>query len=257
MSAAAKFVSAGRFIAIDPWQHVRRTLPHDVLLLGLRGCLHIAQEDVPYQMRFGNIVHLRAGVEHYGYEEDRDVSYYWVHYVPLEGAPALPDFSTSPSSESILTLFRQLLHFSHRSEKEQELMDYTLSALLYEAAHQIRAALPDHTRREFADILEWIRINLSHSITLQDIAAEFHYSPKYFSNMFLRRYNISFSEYLQEQRMNRACSMLLNTTKTIREIAVSCGYRDEKYFMKVFKSKMGITAKAYRRGLGDVHMNSH
>ena len=53
-------------------------------------------------------------------------------------------------------------------------------------------------------------------------------------------------DYIIQIRMNQAKELLLSTTLSVATIATQCGYKDYRYFSKVFKSNTGYTPTAYR-----------
>jgi AraC-like DNA-binding protein/CheY-like chemotaxis protein len=57
-------------------------------------------------------------------------------------------------------------------------------------------------------------------------------------------YNIN--EYILEVRMQKAKYFLLNEDVTISEIAYKVGFSSQAYFSTVFKSKFGVTPKAFK-----------
>ena len=59
--------------------------------------------------------------------------------------------------------------------------------------------------------------------------------------------NSNFSQILIEERMKKARELLGHTQMHIYEVASSVGYRDAKYFNRVFKSATGMTPQQYRR----------
>lgn len=53
-------------------------------------------------------------------------------------------------------------------------------------------------------------------------------------------------QYLNEYRINKAKSLIANTSKPIHEIAAEVGYEDSLAFSKVFKGHTGMSPKTYR-----------
>ena len=47
-------------------------------------------------------------------------------------------------------------------------------------------------------------------------------------------------------RIDAAKAMLISQNCSIKEAAYSCGFPDEKYFMKVFREVVGMTPTAYK-----------
>lgn len=57
----------------------------------------------------------------------------------------------------------------------------------------------------------------------------------------------SFSDYCIHVRIDHAKRMLLNTGKSIQEIAICVGYQDEKYFSRIFKKIAGTSPSDFRK----------
>ncbi len=54
-------------------------------------------------------------------------------------------------------------------------------------------------------------------------------------------------EYAQNIRIEEACKLLKTTDKKVIEIAMSVGYKDLKFFNKVFKRYTDTTPREYRK----------
>lgn len=79
-----------------------------------------------------------------------------------------------------------------------------------------------------------------------EVAAYLKITPSYFSNIFKQSTGKSFSEYMNELRINEARKLLLTTQDKVFEIADRVGYKEYKYFVSVFKLYTGMTPKKYR-----------
>ena len=69
----------------------------------------------------------------------------------------------------------------------------------------------------------------------------------YLSRKFKETIGISFREYLQNTRIEQSCRLLVNTNKKIIDIAQSVGYDDVNFFTDIFKKKMNITPREFRK----------
>ena len=54
-------------------------------------------------------------------------------------------------------------------------------------------------------------------------------------------------KYIMSCRLEKAKSLLLETDSRISEIALKCGYLDEKYFSRLFKKQIGFTPREFRK----------
>lgn len=93
---------------------------------------------------------------------------------------------------------------------------------------------------------EYIYEHYMEQITLNDIADCLGVSKGYVSTLFTQNKQCGFVDYLNYVRVERACSYLEQNYLKIYEIAYRVGFRDEKYFSKVFKKIKGMSPKEYR-----------
>ena len=52
---------------------------------------------------------------------------------------------------------------------------------------------------------------------------------------------ISFQEYINIIRLDKATSLLITTNETITDIALKCGFSSTNYFNKLFKENYNLT----------------
>lgn len=77
-------------------------------------------------------------------------------------------------------------------------------------------------------------------------ATRFDYNPDYLASLFRKHFHISFTRSLNRMRIEAAKTMLASQNCSIKEAAYSCGFSDEKYFMKVFREVVGMTPTVYK-----------
>lgn len=103
--------------------------------------------------------------------------------------------------------------------------------------------------KSIVDILYYIENNYYKKITLEKTAQMAHFSNSYFSRMFKLQLGIPFTEYLNNVRVTQAKKMLIQTNKSIMEIAVDVGYCHGDYLSIQFKNKTGMTPSQFRNSL--------
>ena len=85
------------------------------------------------------------------------------------------------------------------------------------------------------------------TITLKELANHFHYSESYLSKFIHRQLGLSFSQLLQEIRLEKSCQLLVQTDMKITELCENVGYNNESYYINIFHKKYGITPLQYRK----------
>lgn len=93
---------------------------------------------------------------------------------------------------------------------------------------------------------EYITEHYFEDLTLGSVAEQIGISGGYLSTLFMQQLGVGFVEYLHEIRIDRACGYLEQNYLKNYEIAYKVGFRDEKYFSRVFKKIKGMSPKEYR-----------
>jgi ligand-binding sensor protein/AraC-like DNA-binding protein len=94
--------------------------------------------------------------------------------------------------------------------------------------------------------LEYIQINYSRAITLDEMASLCNISTSYFSKLFKKALGDKFANYINKVRVKRAKELLETTDMPILNISLDLGFEDCGYFIKVFKKLEGVTPAVYR-----------
>ena len=97
----------------------------------------------------------------------------------------------------------------------------------------------------------YIRSSYREDIDLNAVAQAVNLSPSYLSKKFKASTGFGYREYLVLVRIQAASAMLLETNKSIAEIALACGFRDSNYFGDAFKREKGVSPSAYRKNNND------
>lgn len=91
-----------------------------------------------------------------------------------------------------------------------------------------------------------IQYDLTADLSLKSIAGQLNVNSSYLSRLFHKECGCTLTEYVNQQRMERAVVLLGNESKLIQDIANECGFQDVTYFIRVFKKQYGVTPAAYR-----------
>lgn len=103
--------------------------------------------------------------------------------------------------------------------------------------------------QKLKNVLSYMEEHYADKITLGELAMCAGLTPKYLCRAFFSLTGKTPMSYLNEYRIDCACEMLRGTDKTMLDIAVSCGFSDQSYFVKWFKRLKGATPREYRGGV--------
>ena len=96
------------------------------------------------------------------------------------------------------------------------------------------------------ETLNYIDSNYN-SVTLNQIAEEFHHSPSRMSKIIKEGTGFTFQQLLIKKRFQKALQLLLETNLQIEAIAIHVGYENLSYFYRTFKKLYGMTPRQYRK----------
>ena len=94
--------------------------------------------------------------------------------------------------------------------------------------------------------------NYTRKISLKEIADASGLSAPYFSNIFKEEMGENLTNYLNRLRVEKAGRLLTETEMSLSEIAGVCGFENQSWFSKIFKSFTGISPGKYRGQGGGV-----
>ena len=96
---------------------------------------------------------------------------------------------------------------------------------------------------------EYIQENYMNNLSLTDVANVISVTPGYLSTLFTQNTEYSFVDYLNKVRIDHACNFLHDSSLKTYEVAYKVGFKDEKYFTKVFKKVTGVNPSQFRKTL--------
>ncbi|MEM1213775.1 MAG: AraC family transcriptional regulator [Planctomycetota bacterium] len=89
--------------------------------------------------------------------------------------------------------------------------------------------------------------HMREGVSPTDLAAHSGLSPDYFSRLFCKAYGEPPRQWLVGRRLDMARLMLRESALSVKEIAVACGYRDQRLLARQFRERFGVTPTEGRR----------
>jgi len=94
-------------------------------------------------------------------------------------------------------------------------------------------------------VISYIRDHLSEPLTVEQIAAQFHYSRTHLTVICKQITNLGVKELIAQERINAAKLLLCQQNKTISQIAREVGFSTADYFSWKFKQMVGCAPSYY------------
>jgi AraC-like DNA-binding protein len=83
-------------------------------------------------------------------------------------------------------------------------------------------------------------------LSMEDVARDLGVSPYYLAHAFSQEVGIPPLQFQLQVRLDRARRLLRESSESVTEIAMRCGFADTSYFDRQFKRRFGVTPSAYR-----------
>ena len=152
-----------------------------------------------------------------------------------------------------LTVMQQIIS-AQDSAASKELITVSLLQNLWQEIFE-NADIPspeehkDHSSSSQARLqlmMQFIHLNYSQNISLDDIAREAMVSKSTALNLFRKYLHITPVNYLINYRLKQASQLLSKTEKKIHLISSETGFHNVEYFCKIFKKRYNFTPTEYR-----------
>jgi two-component system, response regulator YesN len=85
------------------------------------------------------------------------------------------------------------------------------------------------------------------TLTIRDLALEFHLSPSYLQRLFKHQTGTCMGEWLNDQRLQRAAQLLASSYMSVKEIAHNVGYEHASSFIRAFERRFTQAPARYRK----------
>ena len=159
---------------------------------------------------------------------------------------------SSLMQSKIKQMFREMLEEYNKNTNYKEIilqgMLYRLLTTIYENKLDVSVTRYKSPLTEpILKAIYYIENNYDKNITLESIAKEVHFSFSYFSRLFSSQLGMSFTEYLTNVRIRHVKRQLIQTNKSVMEIALDTGFCHGDYLSSKFKNKTGMTPLEFRR----------
>ena len=106
----------------------------------------------------------------------------------------------------------------------------------------------ERRKKQQEDILTYLEKHYADpDLSQLQVAETFEMSTSTLSRLFKNQIGIGFSEYVNDKRIDRAKDLLLTTKASTREIAEQVGLANYNYFLRLFKSTVGVSPTVFRQ----------
>ncbi|MBR2701448.1 MAG: AraC family transcriptional regulator [Erysipelotrichaceae bacterium] len=231
----------------------------------LKGKVYYTVEGVTYKLEQGDIVVIGSGMIHSGrcsegnniedtsaevmtIQVNKDVFHYANYADPVFEVfhPKENNVEILPVLMTIKTIFQQKKPY-YEVLLNSSLLELCYHLLSQQSLQRKNNKTSNTGNSEIKEALKYIENHCREKLTLEDVANNLKFNSSYFSRFFHQYTGFTFVEYLNRCRTAAAAVILLDSNKTISEIAMDCGFPNVSSFITFFKRQYKMTPESYRK----------
>jgi AraC family transcriptional regulator len=157
-------------------------------------------------------------------------------------------------------LANNLVELLHTARRELEHDHARAKASLTKASSILQSEIERRSRTQSARpgalaawqtarVRAFIDENLHRTIRVKDLGAVAQRSAAHFSRSFKQVVGESPHAYVVRRRLERVCQLMITSSASLREIALSVGFSDQAHLCRLFRQAFGQSPSGWRRDL--------
>lgn len=152
----------------------------------------------------------------------------------------IEEFSLSHERIDFVQLIETLHNFEDSYEMKHHIIEVALSVM-----NELNVEKKTYTP-VISQILAEVAKDLGQTCNLKSLSAKYRVNTSYLGQLFQKEVGVSFLQYVNQLRNEKAKELILNTNMKINEIALQVGYTESNYFYRKFKQCYGISPNMMR-----------
>lgn len=212
------------------------------------GISTIGGKEYPYEA--GSVCYIPQGVLHSEYHRTETEVLFFVFHIEKDYPVGLQTCISSDKKGKLLRLCTRIetenrnqpLHYRYMIN---DLIEEFLILLARNEAGGIKAK--DDLPKIIQETCAYIRMYSHMALSVKDIAQRNGYSYDHFRHNFKKYCGVGLKEFILNERKNKVIEYLLNSDKSIKEIAEVCNFGDTQTLSKFFKQVAGMSPSQYRK----------
>jgi len=270
------------------WIHPERTLHTSVLILGKKSRVEIKEDSEVFSIEPEKFTILPVECTHKGIKHITEpTSYYWIHFTcaeepqilnerealevlsnqnvaqnRLDNALLLPQEIPLKGSNEFLDLFHDLLFEQENPSFTPQKIQILFRLLMIKINEIVLSSYigDKYDSTKFSLIYAIIRTIFENftdcDFSVKMLSNMMTYNPDYLGRAFKKLMSKSIGDYIIDQRIKYAISLLVESNNTVESIAYDCGFASYRNFVRQFKSRKGETPSKLRLRHRTMHITN-
>ncbi|RTY93835.1 helix-turn-helix domain-containing protein [Flavobacterium sp. GSP27] len=155
--------------------------------------------------------------------------------------------------ETGMVIYDGLYSWATHLYKQNHLQNSPFENLLHEVYNKFLKEKKKNKKKAPAwvkDLKKIIQDQIDNQFTfdLKKISSDLEINPSYLSREFSKYFgDLNFGDYVRKLRIEKAISLIQNSTYSLTEIAYMTGFSDQSHFTRIFKIHTGKNPSSYRK----------
>lgn len=246
----------------ESWKEYHVSCPFSKLYYIRKGECELTIEGKVYHAVPGMLFLIPAHTRHsYYHVNENYIEKYWMHFDLKTGddqalkSLGLPYYVTVPESASLDGLFQEIISLSGQMDLAARMQEKaailklvsTYIRLAQEEGYHPLPERPSSPEKDIHQVIEYMNSHLSSKITVAELAGLLHLHPNYFIRLFKTHMGVPPLNYWTKLRVERAKSLLENTSLPISDVMQQVGFDDISTFSRFFKHYTGYNPRQFRK----------
>lgn len=250
--------NVGHTLCDQSWYSQNSYFEYDSIGFVLDGSIWIRYNDTEFVAQSGELYYIPGGnIQSFHTHQCHTATKYWCHFsAQLSGSRLydfihIPNHVTCSSVDMYANLFQTMLK-AYR-------VDAIGNSLLYQSKllELIHGYINHHSNQlslknnqltnDMHHIIAYIEKNISNPLSIKELADIAGFSTNYFIELFKRYFHITPHQYIINQKMSMAKTLLTCTDLTVKEISTQLGFSSQNYFSEIFKNHTSYSPSLYRK----------
>ncbi|CAM4348392.1 AraC family transcriptional regulator [Zobellia nedashkovskayae] len=103
-----------------------------------------------------------------------------------------------------------------------------------------------NSNSRLATVIRYIREHLHEPLNIVELSNKACLSPSHFHRVFKTELGISPIEFINNERIKLAVSLLQDPKRSIKNVYLQCGFENRSYFNRVFKARQHLSPSEYQ-----------
>ncbi len=252
-------VSAGDFTCDEKYFTRREGVEECLLFYTLEGEGIIEYEGVKTILSPGQMMIVDCRKYHHYASHTKKWRFWWLHFAGkcafdyvelLNENGGVPIFAAGKIS--VLDYYEKMKSCADRFDLKKELeisvmIQNLLTSLINMKKTEEFSQKYGVYQKELEGSIAYMFEHFSEKISIEQLASICHLSKFYYIKVFKSYTGQTPYDYLLNIRLQKAKSCLVETSKSVEEIAQECGFSESKNFIASFRKKNGMTPLQFRK----------